>query len=238
MSNHINKVTLLHEKYPTDQHYPFSLPIFNQTGSLSFDRPITIFVGENGTGKSTLLEALARACDIHIWKASKGVRYHPNQYEDKLYRCLKVEWSEGKVPGAFFGSEIFKDFRYLLDEWASTDPGQLNYFGGKSLVTQSHGQSTMSYFRALYKIKGIYLLDEPETALSPKSQLELLKIIGENSRSGHAQFIIATHSPILLACEGATIYSFDQVPVRTVEYEETEHYQLYKNFLLNKKKYL
>jgi predicted ATPase len=82
------------------------------------------------------------------------------------------------------------------------------------------------------------LLDEPETALSPKSQLELLKIIGENSRSGDSQFIIATHSPILLACEGATIYSFDQVPVQVIEYEETEHYQVYKNFLADRKKYL
>ena len=96
----------------------------------------------------------------------------------------------------------------------------------------------MSYFRALYKIKGFYLLDEPETALSPKSQLELLKIIGENSRSGHAQFVIATHSPILLACEGATIYSFDQAPVRAVDYEETEHYKLYKNFMADRKMYI
>ncbi len=149
-----------------------------------------------------------------------------------------VEWSNGKVPGAFFGSEIFKDFKSALDGWAAADPGHLKYFGGKSLVTQSHGQSMMSYFRARYKIEGLYLLDEPETALSPKSQLELLNIIGENSRSGHAQFIIATHSPILLACEGATIYSFDQVPIQIVEYEETEHYKVYKDFLADRKTYI
>ncbi|MDB9823340.1 AAA family ATPase [Deltaproteobacteria bacterium] len=238
MSNHINRVTLLHEQFPTDEYYPFSLPIFNLTGSLSFDGPITIFVGENGTGKSTLLEALAHACDIYIWRASGGVRYQTNKYEDKLHQCLRVEWSNGRVPGAFFGSEIFKDFKNTLDEWAAADPGHLKYFGGKSLVTQSQGQSMMSYFRARYKIKGLYLLDEPETALSPKSQLELLKIIGENSRSGHAQFIIATHSPILLACEGAIIYSFDQMPVQIIEYEETEHYKLYKNFLADREKYI
>ena len=133
-----------------------------------------------------------------------------------------------------FSSERFKDFANTLDGWAAADPGQLKYFGGKSLVTQSHGQSTMSYFRSRYQRKGIYFLDEPETALSPQRQLELLEIIGENSRAGHAQFIVATHSPILLACEGATIYSFDNETVHTIEYEETEHYKVYKKFLLDR----
>ena len=238
MSHHINRVTLLHEQFPTDEYYPFSLPVLKLTGSLSFNAPVTIFVGENGTGKSTLLEAMARACNIHIWRSSGGARYQANKYEDKLHQCLRVEWSDGRVPGAFFGSEIFKDFKNLLDAWAATDSGLLKYFGGKSLVTQSHGQSMMSYFRALYKITGLYLLDEPETALSPKSQLELLEIIGQNSRMGHAQFIIATHSPILLACEGATIYSFDLVPIEVIEYEETEHYKLYKNFMADRRKYI
>jgi predicted ATPase len=138
------------------------------------------------------------------------------------------------VPGAYFGSQTFNDFTNILDQWAASDPGQLKYFGGKSLVTQSHGQSIMSYFRSRYQIKGIYLLDEPETALSPRSQLELLDIIANNSNSGHAQFIIATHSPILLACENARIYSFDGETVSTIEYEQTEHYKVYRNFLLNR----
>ena len=95
----------------------------------------------------------------------------------------------------------------------------------------------MSYFRSRYQIKGIYFLDEPETALSPRSQLELLEIIGENSQAGHAQFIIATHSPLLLACEGAKIYSFDHMPVREIAYEETEHYQVYRRFLVDRTKH-
>jgi predicted ATPase len=230
MTNHIRSVTLLHEKYPTGEHYPFNLPIFKSTSRLEFDTPVTLFVGENGAGKSTLLEAMARGSDIHIWSQPDGVRYQFNRYEKELHNCLSLEWSDGRVPGAFFGSDIFKDFTRFLDEWARSDPGQLKYFGGKSLVTQSHGQSMMSYFRSRYRIKGIYFLDEPETALSPRSQLEFLDIIGENSQAGHAQFIIATHSPILLACEGAKIYSFDHAPVRVIEYEETEHYQVYKNF--------
>lgn len=232
MSNHLTRVTLQNEKFPTGDDYPFSLPVFNYTKQLIFNSPVTLFVGENGTGKSTLLEALARASDIHIWRKPEGVRYQVNRYEKQLYKYLSLEWSNGRVPGAYFGSEIFKDFTNILDEWAASDPGQLKYFGGKSLVTQSHGQSMMAYFRSRYQIRGIYFLDEPETALSPRSQLELLDIIGENGQAGHAQFIIATHSPILLACEGAKIFSFDRVPVSGIEYEETEHYQIYRSFFL------
>jgi predicted ATPase len=234
MSNHITSVTLQPEKYPTGDHYPFNLPIFNQTRRLVFDTPVTLFVGENGTGKSTLLEALAQASGIHIWRRHAGVRYQVNRYEKQLYKYLSLEWSDGRVPGSYFGSEIFNDFRSILDEWAASDPGQLKYFGGASLMTQSHGQSMMSYFRAIYRLKGLYFMDEPETALSPRSQLQLLDILQENGQAGHAQFMIATHSPILLACAHARIFSFDQAPVRVIEYQETDHYQLYKRFLLER----
>jgi len=105
------------------------------------------------------------------------------------------------------------------------------------LIAQSHGQSIMSFFKSRYKIKGLYLLDEPETALSPKSQLELLKLLQEMGALGHAQFIIATHSPILLACPGSVIYSFDDAPVQRIRYEETEHYKIYKNFMQNPGRY-
>jgi predicted ATPase len=118
-----------------------------------------------------------------------------------------------------------------LDEWAATDAGQLEYFGGKSLLTQSHGQSIMSFFRARYAIKGLYLLDEPETALSPRTQLTLLDLLEKMSAAGHAQFVIATHSPILLSCPGATIYSFDSVPIAPIRYRETDHYKIYKDFM-------
>jgi predicted ATPase len=118
------------------------------------------------------------------------------------------------------------------------DPEMLKYFGGESLVTQSHGQSILSLFRARYKIKGLYFLDEPETALSPKSQLELLSILKEMSEAGHAQFIIATHSPLLLACPGAHIYSFDHIPIKRIGYEETDHYRIYKDFLEDRNKYV
>jgi predicted ATPase len=96
----------------------------------------------------------------------------------------------------------------------------------------------MSFFRSRYKIKGLYLLDEPETALSPKTQLELLKLLREMSRLGHAQFIIATHSPILLSCPGSVIYSFDHTSVKVIRYEDTDHYHIYKDFMKNPGRYL
>ena len=96
----------------------------------------------------------------------------------------------------------------------------------------------MSFFRTRYRIKGLYLLDEPETALSPKSQLELLEILSTMSAAGHAQFIVATHSPILLACPGAVIYGFDHAPIAPVQYEQTRHYQIYAGFMNDKSKYL
>ena len=194
---------------------------------------MTFFIGENGSGKSTLLEAIARRCNIHIWSGVENTRVNPNPYEQMLLLYLEVEWTDGMVPGSFFSSQIFRNFAQLVEMWEADNPGQIDYFGGKSFLTQSHGQSLMSFFKARYKIKGLYLMDEPETALSPKSQIELLQFLKGMSRMGHAQFIIATHSPILLACPGSIIYSFDHSPVKTIHYEDTEHYQVYKNFMEN-----
>ncbi len=235
---HLRKVILLPDEYPTKDYYPFNLEIFHQTRSLSFSSPVTFLIGENGSGKSTLLEALARRCQIHIWSGVETTRFVRNPYEQQLFLHIDVEWTNGVVPGSFFSSQIFRNFAQLLDVWESDNPGQIDYFGGKSLLIQSHGQSLMSFFRSRYKIKGLYLLDEPETALSPKTQLELLKLVREMGGMGHAQFIIATHSPILLACPGATIYSFDQIPVKAVDYEDTEHYQIYKSFMEDPARYL
>lgn len=238
MAYHINGVELLHEKYPSREHYPFTLPVFHQTRKLLFRKPVTFFVGENGSGKSTLLEALARVCGIHIWQFPSGARMDHNPYENLMHRFLRPEWSNGQIPGSFFGSTMFNDFARLVEEWVKTDPGQLDYFGGRSLLTQSHGESLMSYFKSRYTIKGLYFLDEPETALSPNRQIELLKLISDQSSTGHAQFIIASHSPILLACGNAEIYSFDHNPARHLEYEETEHYRVFREFMGNWKKFI
>jgi predicted ATPase len=235
---HLKQVNINSPKFPNRIFYPFNLGVLQKTPSLGFVHPVTFFVGENGTGKSTLLRAICHRCDIHIWQDSERSRCQYNPFEEELYKYINVEWVDGSVPGSFFASQIFQDFVRFLDEWAKADPGILEYFGGNSLMTQSHGQSLISFFESRYKIKGIYFMDEPETALSPQSQLNLLKIIKKMAEAGHAQFIIASHSPILLAYPGAIIYSFDSMPVKTIGYEETEYYQIYKDFINNREKYL
>ena len=230
---HLASVTLHPANYPTRDFYPFNLPIFQEAQRIPFDTPVTLFVGENGSGKSTLLQAIAHACGIHLWRETERRRLAPNPYEDALCDYLTVEWTDGQVPGSFCGSDIFHHFRQILDEWAAADPGQLDYFGGRSLMTQSHGESLMSFFRARYRIKGLYLLDEPETALSPRNQLGLLEVMRKAGEGGHAQFVIATHSPLLLASPRAVIYTFDRIPLRPIEYRDTEHYRIYRDFLEN-----
>ena len=235
---HLMEMRLLAEKYPTTRHYPFNLKILQETGRLGFNTPVTFLVGENGTGKSTLLRALCRKCGIHIWETERGGRMESNPYDALLYRYVAVQWTNGVVYGSFFGSENFRNFAEYVEEWGKADPDSLKYFGGKSLITQSHGQSMMTFFRARYQIKGLYFLDEPETALSPRSQLELVRLLREMGDAGHAQFIVATHSPILLACPGATIYSLDHIPVKPIDYEETQYYRIFKDFLENREEYL
>jgi predicted ATPase len=237
LSVHLKRVRLHPEQYPTKIHYPFNLDIFCETTDVVLASPITFFVGENGTGKSTFLQAISNRCRIHLWKDNDRCTLEANPYEQLLYRYLEVEWAGEPVAGSFFSSQLFHHFAQNLDEWAASDPGMLEYFGGKSLNALSHGQSLMSFFRARYQIRGLYLLDEPETALSPRSELEFVRLIREMGEMGHAQFIIATHSPILMACPGASIFTFDEVPLKTVEYEETEHYRVYKAFMADRSKF-
>ena len=235
---HVDRIDFYPETYPSQTHYPFCLETFRQIRELPLKTPVTLLAGENGTGKSTLLEAVAGRCGIHIWQGPRRQRYEHNPYESALCNHIDVRWRNGRVPGSFFGASVFRDFARVLDEWAAADPGQLSYFGGKSLLTQSHGQSIMAYFRARYSRTGLYLMDEPETALSPRTQIQLVNLLVEMSRAGHAQFIIASHSPIILACPDALIYNFDQVPIGPIDYKETDHYRLYKAFMEDQQQFL
>jgi predicted ATPase len=238
MTMHITRLCILHENFPTCDNYPFNLEIFNATDEITFSNPVTFFIGENGSGKSTLLKAIARCCGIAIWEESGRTRFSHNPYENELYRFITLEWQGEKVPGSFFASEIFRHFAEILDEWARADPNMLYYFGDSSLVTKSHGQSHMAFFAHRFRLPGLYLLDEPENALSPKMQLELLKLLRTFVSMGHAQFIIASHSPILLAYPDADIFTFDAAPIRKIEYEATDYYRIYRDFLNNRENYL
>lgn len=229
----MKQVNIHSEKFPVLNYYPFNLEIFQKTKKVEFTSQVTLFTGENGTGKSTLLKAIAYKCGIHIWQSEFNLRCEQNPHEENLYKAISTQWEGDPVPGSFFGSQIFSHFAKNLEEWAFNDSQMLNYFGGKSLITQSHGQSLMSYFQSRYNIKGLYFLDEPETALSPVSLIELLNLLIKISKQGHAQFIIASHSPFLLACPKARIYSFDNSVIEPVLYENTPYYKIYKKFMNN-----
>ena len=226
----LKKAMLDHKRFPTKDVYPFNLAIFRYGASLEFNTPVTIFAGENGTGKSTLLSALCRKCNIYIWEGTYRPGYNNNPYEKMLDHALDIEWDNGPVPGSFFSPELFRHFSQLVDEWASASPGLLEYFGGKSLMTQSHGQSCLTYFKSRFKVKGIHFLDEPEAALSPASQLEFVKGLSAMSEAGVAQFIISTHSPIIMSSDLAEIYSFNNDSIDRISYKDTAHYRIYKDF--------
>jgi len=235
---HLINVRIHSDHYPTDRIYPFNIPILRETPELTFRKSVVFFVGENGSGKSTLLEAITRKCGINLWDKPRRHLAHSNPYETRLADYITVTWSDGRVPGSLFKAETFYGFADFLDDVALCDPGRLKYHGGKLLNLLSHGEGILSYFSGRYHIKGLYLLDEPESALSPSSQIAFLKLLQQLEADGHAQFIMATHSPILLAYPEAQIFSFDSARVEEVAYEDTAHYKLYKQFFTDRTVFL
>jgi predicted ATPase len=231
---HLVKVSINSQNYPTTRCYPFNVPVLREASELTFSRPVVFFVGENGSGKSTLLEAITKKCGIYIWNKPKRHLAHENPYETRLSDYVTVTWTNGGVPGSLFRAETFHDFADFLDDVALCDPGRLKYHGGHILNTLSHGEGILSYFGGRFHIKGLYFLDEPEAALSPSSQVRFLKLLQRLEAEGHAQFIIATHSPILLAYPGAQIFSFDSSCIEEVDYKETTHYRIYKQFFTDR----
>lgn len=235
---YLSKVRVNSEAYPTHRCYPFNVPILARPSELVFRKRVAFFVGENGSGKSTLLEAITKKCDIHIWDKPKRHVAHNNPYEDRLKDYITVTWSNGHVAGSLFRAETFYDLADFLDDVALCDPGRLKYHGGQILNTMSHGEGILSYFSGRYHVKGLYILDEPEAALSPSSQVKFLELLQQLEAQGHAQFIIATHSPILLAYPGAQIFSFDSSRIEEVRYEDTTHYRIYRQFFTDRSVFL
>ncbi|WP_449536616.1 AAA family ATPase [Ferdinandcohnia sp. Marseille-Q9671] len=235
----LRSVTLLSEKIHNDRVYPFSIPSIRGMDKLDFENPVTFFVGENGSGKSTLLEAIAYQCGFNTGGGGRNNSYSFEETIPALVDYIRLSWMPKINQGFFLRAESFFHFASYLDRLAQEDP-TFNYdgYGGKSLHEQSHGESFLSLFVNRFGNRSIYLLDEPEAALSPARQLALLRVIHDLEKAGDAQFIIATHSPILLGYPGAQIYNFDASPIEEIEYEDTEHYQITMGFLNRRDRYL
>jgi predicted ATPase len=231
---HLTGVRINGENYPTHRCYPFNIPTLRETSELTFRKPVVFFVGENGSGKSTLLEAITRKCGIHLWDKPRRHVAHNNPYETRLVDYIEITWANESVPGSLFRAETFRDFADFLDDVALCDPGRLKYHGGRILNTLSHGEGILSYFSGRFHIEGLYLLDEPEAAISPSGQMRFLKLLRRLETAGHAQFIMATHSPILMAYPGAQIFGFDSSRIEEVSYEDTAHYKIYKQFFADR----
>ena len=219
--------------------YPFNIPSLNYVDTLDMDHNVLFFIGENGTGKSTLLEAIAFKCGFGLKGGNRNNVFEEDDNIAKLASILTMSWLPKINKGFFMRAETFYDFAGYIDELAK-ETGKFEVYqpyGGKSLNEQSHGEAFLSLFNNRFNSNGVYILDEPEAALSPQRQLAFLSIIWQLELEGKAQFIIATHSPILLAYPNAMIYSFDNDRLEQVEYEETDHYQLTKAFLNNREKF-
>ncbi|ENH96051.1 ABC transporter ATP-binding protein [Gracilibacillus halophilus YIM-C55.5] len=205
--------------------FPFSIPSIKALEQLQIKSDVTFFVGENGSGKSTLLEAIAYKCDFNTAGGGRNNNYELHAAESALGSHLRLSWMPKVTNGFFLRAESFYDFATHIDKI-----GGGAAYGERSLHHQSHGESFFSLFLNRFRGEAIYLLDEPEAALSPQNQLAFLKIINDLVKKDGAQLIIATHSPILLGYPGASIISFDD-GLKEVIYEETQHYQISKLFL-------
>ncbi|MBB6671621.1 AAA family ATPase [Cohnella nanjingensis] len=219
--------------------YPFDIPAIRRLDRLAFDADVTFFVGANGSGKSTLLEAIGVSCGFSI-VGGRDLVIAKEKDDTSLADLLRLSWTPKVSGGFFFRAETFDTFADYIDELAK-DPfvGTSAYapYEGRSLHERSHGQGFLTFFRNRLGRKGLYLLDEPESALSPQNQLALMRILWEQASAGQAQFIVATHSPILMAYPNARILQFDEEGIAPVAYEDTEHYRLTKDFLNNRERY-
>ena len=200
---------------------------------LVFHRPVTFFVGENGTGKSTLLEAIAAAWGFNPEGGTRNFTFSTRLSHSVLWRSLTLTKRGFARDGFFLRAESFYNVATSieqLDSQPAFSPPAIDSYGGVSLHRQSHGESFLALVQNRFGGEGLYLLDEPEAALSPS---RLLTLMGEMDQlvKADSQFIVATHSPILMAFPGARIYELSKEGIRAVEYRETEHYQLTKRFL-------
>jgi len=238
----LRQITLLRDRITDWGSYPFSVSVIRNLTKITLESRVCFFVGENGSGKSTLLEAIAEHGGFN---REGGGRNFLRETTDSvrstssLSRALRLSWSQKLTQGFFLRAESFFNMATYLDELQKEDPQTLASYGGKSLHEQSHGQSFLALLENRFSRQGFYLLDEPEAALSPQRQLSFLLLL-HNFLKGNAdiQFIIATHSPIILAYPNRQILSFDGDQVTEIPYEESAPYSIVHGFLENPKNYL
>ena len=213
--------------------YPFGLSLFADGFDLAFETPVTILVGENGTGKSTLLEAIAVL--VGFDEAGGGAGHRPVDHSDaieatggELARALRSSWLPRMNKGWFFKAESFFSVARYVDQAALSVGAPPPDF-----LSHSHGEGFLRFFEERCRWPGIYIFDEPESALSPLRQLAFLRLLNRMDRSGKAQVILATHSPILMAYPGATLLNVNERGLSPTTMEETGHYRLLQGFVRN-----
>jgi len=240
-SQYVSRITLQRDKVESFDRYPFSLPAVRSLDHIDCHPKVTYFIGENGSGKSTLLEAIAVSLGFNAEGGTKNFRFSTRTSHSELHRFLLVaKGPKRRRDGFFLRAESFFNVATEienLDAEPAFGPPIINSYGGRSLHEQSHGESFLALMTKRFGGHGVYILDEPEAALSPQRQLSVLSrmhdLIGKDS-----QFIIATHSPILMAYPDADIYHCGKDGISQVAYEETEHFQITREFLSNRERML
>ena len=227
----VKQVRLVKDKSMTNQ-YPFHIDLIQHFDSLTFEKPVSFLIGENGVGKSTFVEALAVALGLNAEGGTENFYFHTAETHSGLHHYLKVSKGVYKPQTKFFlRAESFYNVATEIDQIADEDSRMYNGYGGKSLHVCSHGESFMQLMMNRFSQNGLYILDEPEAALSPSRQLALLVLIDDLVQAG-SQFIISTHSPILLSYRDGIIYDLNSY-FQKVTFKETDIYQTYKLVLDN-----
>lgn len=236
-TQYIRSIKLNTDSIESFERYPFNLPAIKNLSQLEFHPRVTFIVGENGSGKSTILEAIATAYGFNPEGGTKNFNFSSRDTHSNLYKYIRlIKGTIRPNDGFFFRAESFYNVASNIDDLNSTLPGNfLSLYGGKSLHNQSHGESFFSLFINRFSKRSLFILDEPEAALSPARQMAMIKRINELVNS-NCQFIIATHSPIIMAYPDSIIYEIKDNNIRTCDYDETEHYQIMRSFFDNPKR--